>query len=170
MNCKYCGKKKNHGKRPICQACFDANVDGCKTEYNRRYRPGQKANVPCIYECGRKPRNHATGICVECARSARRKNGIPMPLTFAQMRKQHEYRWTHNGIVYTAEDLDRHLSVTECDFCGRSLEVYRAMDHDHDTNEYRGTLCRKCNCGLGQLGDNLEDIITRTQAYKDRKR
>ena len=90
-----------------------------------------------------------------------------MPLTFIQMRRQHEYRWKNQGIIYTEAQLDRHLTVTECDFCGASLKVYRAMDHDHDTNEYRGTLCRKCNCGLGQLGDNLEDIITKAQAYKD---
>ena len=29
-------------------------------------------------------------------------------------------------------------------------------DHDHDTNEFRGWICKKCNTGLGGIGDNKE--------------
>jgi hypothetical protein len=32
-------------------------------------------------------------------------------------------------------------------------------DHDHETNEFRGWLCKKCNTGLGALGDNLESLL-----------
>lgn len=29
-------------------------------------------------------------------------------------------------------------------------------DHDHETMEFRGVLCRSCNVAIGQLGDNVE--------------
>jgi hypothetical protein len=167
MDCKYCGVQKKYGHRDICKACFEDNVGGCKTAYNRRYN-GSTANVECKFKCGRKTRNHTTGICVACARSTRRSNSIGFTENFEQMKAQHEARWKRLGIIYTDEELIRHLTVTKCDLRGCDLDIYRAMDHDHETMKYRGTLCRKCNCGLGQLGDNLLDILTSVSSYQTR--
>ena len=166
MNCKYCGKKKKYGKKDYCTECFNANVDGIKTAYNRRFNQHQ-ALVECVYECGRKTRNRDTNICTACARSTRRKNNISFTDNFEQMRAQHQARWKRLGIIYTEEQLIRHITITECDFCGNDLQVYRAMDHDHSTGRYRGTLCRKCNVGLGQLSDDLTTLIERATAYKE---
>ena len=167
MKCRFCGKKKKHGSRDICKSCFQQNIEGCKTEYDRRYSKNT-AMVECVFKCGRKTRNHDTNICTACARSTRGKNNISFTDNFEQMRAQHEARWKRLGIIYTEEQLTRHLSITECDFCGNDLQVYRAMDHDHNTMNYRGTLCRKCNVGLGQLNDDLTTIIERTIAYRER--
>jgi Recombination endonuclease VII len=41
------------------------------------------------------------------------------------------------------------------------------LDHCHDTGEIRGLLCRKCNAGIGLLGDNLETVRAAT-AYLSR--
>jgi len=43
---------------------------------------------------------------------------------------------------------------------GRRLHV----DHDHKTHAIRGLLCRKCNSGLGSLGDNEAGLL-RALAY-----
>jgi len=43
-----------------------------------------------------------------------------------------------------------------CEICSSTEEL--CYDHDHDTMEFRGVLCRGCNRSLGQLGDNLESI------------
>lgn len=32
------------------------------------------------------------------------------------------------------------------------------VDHDHETLEVRGLLCRNCNTGLGMFGDSDEKI------------
>lgn len=46
----------------------------------------------------------------------------------------------------------------KCECCGK--EVYRnwQLDHCHETGEFRGWICKQCNTGLGQLGDNLQSV------------
>jgi Recombination endonuclease VII len=59
-----------------------------------------------------------------------------------------------------------------CECCGRSssgrtgTEVL-CLDHDHVTRTFRGWLCRRCNRGIGILGDNLEGLM-RAVAYLKR--
>jgi hypothetical protein len=38
------------------------------------------------------------------------------------------------------------------------------VDHCHQTNQIRGLLCRKCNSGIGLLGDNV-DGLAKAVAY-----
>lgn len=40
--------------------------------------------------------------------------------------------------------------------CGRPAEH---LDHDHVTGKFRGWLCRRCNAGIGMLGDRARDAI-----------
>ena len=39
-----------------------------------------------------------------------------------------------------------------CVICGSTEHL--CVDHCHETNEVRGLLCRRCNLGIGHLGDN----------------
>ena len=32
-------------------------------------------------------------------------------------------------------------------------------DHAHGTTEFRGWICKSCNVGLGELGDNLQAVL-----------
>lgn len=41
----------------------------------------------------------------------------------------------------------------ECIICGLPAEV---VDHDHVTKRIRGSLCHRCNMGLGHFRDNPE--------------
>jgi hypothetical protein len=43
-----------------------------------------------------------------------------------------------------------------CECCARMRPLL--LDHDHETSQFRGWLCRECNSGLGFLGDNLEGV------------
>lgn len=47
-----------------------------------------------------------------------------------------------------------------CECCG-NIDTRRALclDHDHDTNAFRGWLCNKCNIGIGHLNDNLDGVL-----------
>lgn len=39
------------------------------------------------------------------------------------------------------------------------------LDHNHNTNEFRGWICRECNIGLGLLGDCVDVAIKNLQRY-----
>ena len=48
-----------------------------------------------------------------------------------------------------------------CECCGTAL--YKpVLDHDHETGQFRGWLCRTCNDGLGKFKDTVEGV---GQAY-----
>lgn len=56
-----------------------------------------------------------------------------------------------------------------CDTCGLAFAPgagFRSAhwDHNHDTDEFRGWLCRGCNLALGCAGDNPR-ILDRLAAY-----
>jgi hypothetical protein len=50
---------------------------------------------------------------------------------------------------------------------GKKSSVW-VVDHDHDTEEFRGWLCHKCNLGLGNLGDD-PDRCKRAMEYLNGK-
>ncbi|MCP3471434.1 endonuclease VII domain-containing protein [Bradyrhizobium sp. CCGUVB1N3] len=45
---------------------------------------------------------------------------------------------------------------SKCAICHRESPL--ALDHDHETGQFRGYICRDCNLGLGKLGDSIESI------------
>ena len=50
-----------------------------------------------------------------------------------------------------------------CDCCGcDEIEVLRrgkwALDHDHETESFRGWLCKNCNVGIGLFGESIERL------------
>ena len=53
----------------------------------------------------------------------------------------------------------RPYGLTQCQCCKRNLDGSEVMlDHDHITGAFRGWLCRRCNTGIGSLGDNVEGL------------
>ena len=45
-----------------------------------------------------------------------------------------------------------------CECCNQKKDKL-IYDHDHKTVTLRGFLCKKCNIGLGNFGDNLEGVL-----------
>lgn len=106
-------------------------------------------------------------------------------LTF-QARRQRAYRKFRTE-AYKGYDTKRHYGIThedfqvildrqnhKCPICDRpetmkinGKVIALSVDHDHATGKVRGALCNTCNRGLGNLGDNV-DNLRRAIAYLDR--
>jgi hypothetical protein len=43
-------------------------------------------------------------------------------------------------------------------------------DHNHDTNQFRGWLCHKCNLGLGNFADNLQRLKSAIEYLENHER
>ena len=50
----------------------------------------------------------------------------------------------------------------------KQYKAFWVLDHDHETNLFRGWLCDDCNLGIGKLGDNLEGIMRAVKYFKSR--
>ena len=66
---------------------------------------------------------------------------------------------------YRAEAIVYHLKKKHvkdrsdtCDCCGIDSKFVLHCDHDYETSELRGWLCRSCNIGIGVLGDNISGL------------
>lgn len=70
--------------------------------------------------------------------------------------------------------LEQHKSMYidqngRCALCGEPVPYDMVnTDHDHKTGKIRGILCRKCNMGLGLLGDNVEGLKTALRYLEDK--
>jgi len=58
-----------------------------------------------------------------------------------------------------------------CAICGihnSKLKESLFLDHNHNTGKVRGLLCRKCNSGIGLLGDNMA-ILKKAISYLEKE-
>jgi hypothetical protein len=59
---------------------------------------------------------------------------------------------------------------TSCECCKKPVYRNWQLDHCHDTGDFRGWLCKQCNTGLGNLGDNLDSLILAVEYLKRAKK
>jgi len=70
---------------------------------------------------------------------------------------QREFIRTHGvGLIYKNYILA--AQGWKCPICGKAIEPNSSdacLDHNHNTGEIRGVLCRACNGYIGRFGDNI---------------
>ena len=84
-------------------------------------------------------------VCKKCLPTYQREKGYAIKKNFGITREEY-------------------ISILEkqeykCAVCGKSQDengVELAVDHDHNTGNVRGLLCRKCNLGLGYFQDSQQ--------------
>lgn len=100
--------------------------------------------------------------CIDCGEKKLYKasNTLCFPCHKARSQKYHKeyYRWAKYG-------LDGPIEMKCCEICDTDNDL--VIDHCHDTNKFRGVLCRTCNVGLGLLKDK-KSIIRKAHEYAER--
>lgn len=119
---------------------------------------------PCVVSRG-------SGECKPCVATRRRKKYLANPgyylgknREWARKNPDHDKRAALKRYGLSLEGFKEMLKKQngKCAICdasknsdGKSLYV----DHCHETGKIRGLLCRKCNTGIGLLGDNMNGIL-----------
>jgi Recombination endonuclease VII len=94
------------------------------------------------------------GTCVRCHKQWRRDN---------EKRPQYYYsKVNKNRIKIQPERYYLELEIQEwkCAICGKIPEKKLFVDHCHETGQFRGLLCNKCNSGLGCFADNIDSLYS----------
>lgn len=126
------------GHRCDCKACNNAKQTKYRREYPEKVRISKKR-----------------------AYSKWKKNQ-----TEADRKKKRKYHRTHKlktkyGITLAQFNWLLEKQKFLCAICSKKIDPdsrQTAIDHDHETGEIRGILCRSCNRGLGLLGDTKQSI------------
>lgn len=119
---------------------------------------------------GRQPR------CRECQRAAgrayREANGDVLREKAREYAKANRGRRANNhrrsryGVDEERFESMLHEHGGRCAICRKPCGTGTALsvDHDHESGAVRGLLCRKCNAGIGNLGDDPE-LVERALRY-----
>lgn len=164
------------GARASARTCLDCDLavvgrslrcDGCKAQRNRdRVAKWQREN-PEAYRA-RMERNYDRETAV--ARTAAWQAANPDRVA-AQRAKQKTaetpeqrrdwYLRSKYGITLADQNAMLAAQGGACLLCDASLDAYNlAVDHDHETDEVRGLLCRICNSSLGAFEADPERLLT----------
>lgn len=135
--CHTCTKPatlKGRGGRPRCADCYESEKERSKRNY------------AALKEAGR---------CTSCAKNA----AVPGLTMCESCREKYLMRrFQEQGL--TPERLS--LMAKHCEVCERTEDLH--IDHCHETNVIRGTLCQKCNHGLGLFNDD-PDLMLKAVRY-----
>jgi len=120
------------------------------------------------FGCSKKFRKKSkSGYCADCFHS----NIHGVKSKYSRERwdsgKAKKQMWKFRGAVVAEENFEHYQKQENCQICEKVFDNDKCLDHDHETGEYRGALCRQCNAALGKLGDNLDLVISRIYRYKE---
>ena len=111
----------------------------------------KELNLFCKEKRGKNGRRN---LCKSCNRKRCLEWGKKHPEK--RTRKTKAYHAKHIYKITYEEYIERMATSDCCEICGSKEHL--GYDHCHDTMEFRGVLCNKCNRSIGQLGDTLESI------------
>lgn len=153
----------------VCRCCFQ---EKSVTDFyrNRTQQGGYHATCKA---CSELRKRKYKLLDPESVRETRRRCYLKNETTLKAKLRQSNYikEWrlkTFYGMTH-----DEFLTALEmqgytCSLCGLEFidgtNAKPQIDHDHETGEVRGIICKRCNQGLGCLGDTIE-ALNRAIAY-----
>lgn len=182
-NCSACEKKRLEAWRRSHGVLSKAAWASVSEMEAAKWAERPKACPECCQEKPRSEFGREAGrgsswhkYCQACRKVRRRGPGNPEDPEVLKRRnkaRRKSRQWLAIGLapgrvaeIETAQD-------GRCGICGGLPEqatprkVYLHVDHDHDTQSFRGLLCHACNIMLGMARDNPE-TLRKAAAYLER--
>jgi hypothetical protein len=106
--------------------------------------------------------------CPKCGRILSKKDFAPT----ARLCKtcSRDYAWQYNYGISPEQYFELwQAQKGECKICGKKLleGQYLCVDHNKETGEIRGLLCKECNWGLGNFHDNPKSLEKAIEYLKE---
>lgn len=136
-------------------------------ETNLRYRKDGKCVKCCLDRSAEWKENNVDTV---------RKSGR----TYMKKRRETdpEFTWRNDLWYNYGITVEQYRQMFEdqngvCMICGNSTDYRLCVDHNHETGEVRGLLCRPCNSGLANYQENvvyLQNAINYLRRFKNGSR
>ena len=176
--CKPCNqfnkrKAKSDGLQSECRDCHNERARRYREEHSgevkkaqKKYRKSDRGRSQNVKNA-RRHRSENREKINERARRRRMEN-------YDQIREQETRSYAARKEKVRNKQLEDLYGITikeyvflleqqgnKCACCGVSQDKSSSfnVDHDHSTMEIRGLLCRKCNMGIGLLGDTADSVM-----------
>ena len=190
--CRECGIRKPHesfqnkGYTSSGNIKRDTVCKDCESIVNQRFKllygaDGQKQCSQCAqflnWDCFKKRKQegklYLNSSCKSCNKIKWDKWVDNNKEHYQQVKKQgqkllhdNHKKYERNGITKEQYQLVFETQKGLCAICNQPPKDNQAlaMDHNHQTNEFRGLLCKECNRSLGLFGDSI-DILTNAVTY-----
>lgn len=138
-----------------------------KTQENLRPRKdGYFDCIPCSRESSRRYKARIRETIRERGRDYYQRNRQRISQRSKKVRDTEEWQDKRHvrlyGITLAEKQVVAERQQHCCAICQDKVEL--VVDHDHETDEFRGLLCSWCNTGLGYFKDN-PDRLQRAVAY-----
>ena len=121
--------------------------------------------------CGKIVRKHTvTEYCASCFHA--NKDNVKTQYNALRWKSgiSKKHNWAFRGAIISDKEIEDFNNEIHCGICGCDFsKSKKCLDHCHETGVYRGALCVQCNAALGKLGDDIDLVIARLQAYKANK-
>jgi rubrerythrin len=100
--------------------------------------------------------------CVECVSVYNLNRRLLDPEKHRKRYNDYARNHRHNGTIHKMNKGEGAIALSTpkpevCPICNIIPEEWN-LDHDHSTGKFRGWLCRWCNCGLGNMKDNISNL------------
>lgn len=142
--CAFDGCEKSARARGYCQAC-----------YYRLRRQGElsieQPPVRWIHRISNVNPEQRTGDCLSCGPGVRLISRGGNKWRCYEDSRLRAFKWKQ-----ASRQVRRSVLLDACEICGGADDL--KWDHDHSSSEFRGTLCNRCNLGLGLFKDNPESL------------
>lgn len=142
--------KRNNSKDGLTGQCKD-----CLNRKHQKYRDRNREDVrKSSREWGRRNSEHVK----ENLRAWRKESTFAVSL---QNSRQSARRRGYMPCIAGIEEIETAFTG-RCDICDipeARCESRLHLDHDHETGEFRGWLCGKCNRMLGLANDSVEVLM-----------